>query len=68
MEFSANHPILFVMVGIIIAVVLGQSFYFLFRAMKRAKEIGTIHGNDERIRLETALRAVEFYVRLMGEC
>ena len=40
MEFSANHPILFVMVGIIIAVVLGQSFYFLFRAMKRAKEIG----------------------------
>ena len=32
MEFSANHPILFVMVGIIIAAVLGQSFYFLFRS------------------------------------
>lgn len=40
MEFNANHPILFVMVGIIIAVVLAQSFYFLFRAMKRAKELG----------------------------
>ena len=40
MEFSANHPILFIMVGIIIAVVLAQSFYFLIRAMKRAKELG----------------------------
>lgn len=40
MEFSVNHPILFVMVGIIIAAVLGQSFYFLFRAIKRAKELG----------------------------
>ncbi|MBE6586787.1 MAG: DUF5058 family protein [Ruminococcaceae bacterium] len=40
MEFSANHPILFVMVGIIIAVVLAQSVYFLLRAMKRAKELG----------------------------
>ena len=40
MKFSANHPILFVMVGLIIAVVLAQSFYFLFRAMKRAKQLG----------------------------
>ncbi|MBQ4066196.1 MAG: DUF5058 family protein [Clostridia bacterium] len=40
MEFYVNHPILFVMVGIIIATVLGQSFYFLFRAVKRAKELG----------------------------
>ena len=40
MEFSVNHPILFVMVGIIIAVVLAQSIYFLVRALKRAKEKG----------------------------
>ncbi len=40
MKFSANHPILFVIVGAIIAVVLAQSVYFLVRAMKRAKELG----------------------------
>ena len=40
MEFSVNHPIIFVMVAILIALVLGQSVYFLIRAVKRAKEIG----------------------------
>lgn len=40
MEFSVNSPIIYVMVGLIIAAVLGQSIYFLVRALKRAKEIG----------------------------
>lgn len=40
MEFSVNHPILFVIVGIIIAAVLGQSVYFLIKAYRRAKEKG----------------------------
>lgn len=40
MKFDANSPILFVIVGIIVALVLGQSFYFLFKALKRAKELG----------------------------
>ena len=40
MEFSVNHPILFVLVGIIIAAVIGQSVYFLVKAYKRAKEKG----------------------------
>ncbi len=40
MEFSVNHPILFVLVGIIIAAVLGQSVYFLLKSVKRAKETG----------------------------
>lgn len=39
MEFSINHPILFVLAGIIIAAVLGQSVFFLIRAIKRAKEL-----------------------------
>lgn len=37
MEFNVNHPILFVMVGIIIAAVLGQSIYFLVKSVRRAK-------------------------------
>ncbi|MBQ9964771.1 MAG: DUF5058 family protein [Clostridia bacterium] len=40
MEFNVNHPILFVLVGIIIAAVLGQSTYFLVKAIRRAKELG----------------------------
>ena len=39
MEFSVNHPILFVLVGIIIAAVLGQSIYFLVKSVLRAKKI-----------------------------
>jgi len=40
MDFNVNHPILFVLVGIIIAVVIAQSVYFLVRAYRRAREIG----------------------------
>ena len=40
MDFRVNHPIIFVMVGIIIALVIGQSVYFLVRALRRAKEKG----------------------------
>ena len=40
MEFSVNHPILFVFVGLIIAAVIGQSVYFLVKSYRRAKEIG----------------------------
>ncbi len=40
MEFNVNHPILFLIVGIIIMFVLAQSIFFLVKALKRAKEIG----------------------------
>ena len=39
-EFSVNHPILFVLVGIIIAVVLAQSAFFLIKSYRRAAAIG----------------------------
>ena len=32
------------------------------------EERAAIHGNNERIRIETACRAVEFYIRLMKQC
>lgn len=40
MEFSVNHPILFVLVGIIVAAVLAQSVFFLAKAWKRGLELG----------------------------
>jgi acetylornithine deacetylase/succinyl-diaminopimelate desuccinylase-like protein len=33
-----------------------------------SEERATIHGNNERIRLETVSKAVEFYIRLMKRC
>ena len=42
---------------------------YRFSAMDlTAAERATIHGNNERIRLETVGKAVEFYIRLMSEC
>lgn len=40
MEFYVNHPILFVLAGILVAVVLAQSLYFLVKAIRRSKELG----------------------------
>ena len=40
MKFSVSHPILFVLAGVIIAVVLAQSVYFLVKALRRSRELG----------------------------
>ena len=40
MDFHVNHPVLFLLTGILVAVVLGQSVYFLIKALKRSREIG----------------------------
>ena len=39
-EFHVNHPILYILVAILVAVVLGQSVYFLVKALRRSKQIG----------------------------
>ena len=40
MEFSVNHPVLYLLVGLLVAVVMGQSVYFLVKALRRSKQIG----------------------------
>ena len=40
MEFHVNHPILYILVAALVAVVLGQSVYFLVKALRRSKQIG----------------------------
>ena len=56
MQFSVNHPIIFVIVGIIIAVVLAQSVYFLLKSVMRAKKIGM----DKKIIRKTMISAAVF--------
>ena len=40
LEFYVNHPILFLLAGLLVAVVLGQSVYFLVKALRRSRELG----------------------------
>lgn len=40
MTFHINHPVLFLIAGLLVAVVLGQSIYFLVKALRRSKELG----------------------------
>ena len=58
MKFSVNHPILFLIAGILVAVVLAQSIYFLAKALKRSKELGM---DQKKIR-KTMLSAAVFTI------
>ena len=39
-EFYVNHPILYILAGVLVLVVLGQSVYFLLKALRRSRELG----------------------------
>ena len=58
MEFYVNHPILFLLAGVIILAVLGQSVYFLWKALKRSREIGM----DQKKLMKTIKTAAIFTV------
>lgn len=58
MEFSINHPLLFVMVGVLILAVLAQSVFFLLKALRRAKAIGM----DQKKLRKTMITAAVFTI------
>ena len=70
MQFHVNHPILFVMVGIIIAAVLGQSAYFLIKSYRRAKETGMdmtkIHKTIKTAAIFTIAPAVSIVITVVA--
>ena len=55
MEFYVNHPVLFVLAGLLIAVVLAQSVFFLVKAWKRSKELGM---SQKKIKKTVATAAI----------
>ncbi len=58
MQFDVNHPLLFIMAGILVAVVLAQSVYFLVKALRRSKALGM---DQKKIR-KTMISAAIFTV------
>ncbi len=49
MEFNINHPILFVLAGVVIIFVLAQSFFFLIKAWKHGREIGMDNSKLKKV-------------------
>ena len=58
MEFRVNHPVLFLLAGIIVLAVLGQSLFFLRKAWRRAREIGMPMDKLKRVAVGTAIFTV----------
>ena len=56
MTFSVNHPVLYVLVGILIAVVLGQSVYFLIKALRRSKQLGM-----DQVKIRKTIRSAAIF-------
>ena len=58
MQFQVNHPVLFLLAGIIVLAVLAQSVYFLLKAWRHGREIGMEMDKLKRIVLSTAIFTV----------
>ena len=56
MVFHVNHPVLFLLAGILVAVVLAQSVYFLVKAVKRSKAIGM-----DQVKIKKTIRTAAIF-------
>lgn len=54
MEFYVNHPVLFLLSGLLIATVLVQSVWFLVKALRRARELGMDTGKLKKLIISAA--------------
>ena len=55
MEFYVNHPVLYLLAGIIVTAVLAQSVYFLVKAWRRGRAIGMPMDKLRRVAIGTAV-------------
>ena len=69
MKFSTNHPLLYIMVGIIISAVIAQSVYFLIKSYKRAKAKGmdmkVIHKTIKTAAIFTIAPAISIVITVI---
>ena len=54
MEFNVNHPVLFLLSGLLIATVLVQSVWFLVKALRRARDLGMDGGKLKKLIISAA--------------
>lgn len=55
MVFSPNHPIIYVIVAIIILLVIGQSVFFMVKALNRAKQLGIAKEKIKKVIVSSAV-------------
>ena len=55
MNFNINHPVLYLLAGIIVLVVLAQSVFFLVKAWKRGLALGMESSKLRRVALSAAV-------------
>ena len=55
MSFSPNHPIIYAIVAIIILLVIGQSVFFMVKALKRAKQLGIAKEKIKKVIISSAV-------------
>ncbi len=55
MQFYVNHPVLFLLAGIIVLIVLAQSLFFFRKAWRHGKEIGMPMDKLRRVVIGTAI-------------
>ena len=55
MQFYVNHPVLYLLAGIIVLIVLAQSLFFLLKAWRHGKEIGMPMDKLRRVVIGTAI-------------
>ena len=54
MQFSVNHPLIFLLSGILVAAVLVQSVWFLVKALRRARAIGMDGAKIKKLMISAA--------------
>ena len=55
MEFSVNHPLLYLMAGILITAVLAQSVFFLVKAYRQSKVLGMDQSKVKKTIISAAI-------------
>lgn len=58
MAFSVNHPLLYLLTGVVVAFIIAQSAYFLAKAIRRAKELKMDSGVIRKTVLSSALFSI----------
>ena len=58
MEFSVNHPFIYLVSGIVVLFVIAQSVFFLAKAMKRAGQLGIAGATIRKTIFSSALFSV----------